>query len=106
MGVVRQLNLSYNNITEVKRKGFDVPPPKKKKTPAEEAEEAQRKDYDQLFVESLGAFAAQSKCLNHLDISGMGLENIKDRYSLLKLFSKLANSPALQAVHLSDNHFR
>ena len=40
MGVVRQLNLSYNNITEVKRKGFDVPPPKKKKTPAEEAEEA------------------------------------------------------------------
>jgi hypothetical protein len=36
----------------------------------------------------------------------MGLEMIKDRQSLLRLFTKLANSPALQSVHLSENHFR
>ena len=46
-----------------------------------------------------------TNCLNHIDLSGMGLQTI-DQAHLHKLFKCLANCQTLESVHLTDNDLR
>lgn len=102
---IRQINLSYNNINS--RRTIFKPKPKLNgvKAPKQSTQEDENfdLDYKHLFVKTLTDFIIESKCLNHLNLSGMGLETVSNKEMLLDLALALSNSNALESIHLSDN---
>lgn len=100
---VRSVSLAYNNINTRKTIIKPGPDPKKKKSKVPEPEEIDI-DYKELFVKTFTEYVRGAESVNHIDLSGMGLESVEDRQQLLNLAVALANAPALQAIHLSGNH--
>ena len=70
--LLKNLDLSYNNInTNVIRDAKKKPPVNKKKKPV--VEEPTIPAFDVSFAENIGELISNSECLNHINLSGMGL---------------------------------
>lgn len=60
-------------------------------------------DYKNLFVKEFTEYVVETKCVNYINLSGIGLESVENKELLIDLALALSNSKALESIHLSDN---